>query len=327
MKIKSFWALAAAGLSLVSAARAVVLAESFTNDPAQDGWQVFGDTNLFQWDSANHVLDVTWDSSQPNSYFYHPLGMSMGRSNDFSMAFDLFLTDYAVGFPPNTYQFELAAGFLNFGQAAAPGFLRGYDSYANLVEFDFFPADDVGDSNYVVTTFFDSDYDYGDSMFSAAMAPLPTNTVIRVTMNYSADNQTGTTSLTTNGALIFPPVSATLARPPLFGNFSVDTFAVESYSGVDSGGSLLAHGWIGNVRLVVPAPLSLQGVTLGDGSRQVRFASQAGWLYVLESSADLQTWLPVGAAVAGTGGVLVLQDSSSVQQQQFYRVTAQNAGE
>jgi hypothetical protein len=324
MKIKLLLALASAGLSLLSAPRAATITEDFTRDPFQDGWRVFGDTNLFQWDSTNHVLDVTWDSSRPNSYFYHPLGMSMGRSNDFSMAFDLFLTDYAVGFPPNYYQFELAAGFLNYGEAAGPGFLRGsFDTYPDLVEFDYFPADDLGDSDYLLTTFFDSEYDYGDIESSAATTPLPTNVVIRVSMNYTANNQTSVLTLTTNGVALFAPLPVTLANPPDFDNFRVDTFAVESYNGADSGGSILAHGAIGNVLLVVPPPLNIVQVTLDDGVAGVQIASQTGWNYVLQSSADLQTWRPVGPGVVGTGGLLMLRDPNPIQQQQFYQVNAQ----
>ena len=66
--------LALAGLSVVSASRAVTVVEDFSTDPQAKGWQVFGDTNLFAWNSTNRNLEVTWDSTQPNSYFYYPLG-------------------------------------------------------------------------------------------------------------------------------------------------------------------------------------------------------------------------------------------------------------
>ena len=83
MKIESLLALAAAGLSLLPAARAATISEDFSSDPLKNGWQIFGDTNLFRWDAANRVLDVTWDSSQPNSYFYHPLGHYPGHERRF----------------------------------------------------------------------------------------------------------------------------------------------------------------------------------------------------------------------------------------------------
>jgi hypothetical protein len=112
------------------------IAENFSANPLQNGWQIFGNTNLFQWDSTNHNLAVTWDSSQTNSYFYHPLGTVVTRNDDFSVAFDLRIDDAAIG----GYGFELAIGLFNLADATCPNFFRGtgYDS-PNLVEFDYFP--------------------------------------------------------------------------------------------------------------------------------------------------------------------------------------------
>src|SRR5258708_6701764 len=71
---KLFITLAIASLSVLSVVRATTIAENFSADPLLDGWQVFGDTNQFQWNSTDQNLDVTWDSTKPNSFFYHPLG-------------------------------------------------------------------------------------------------------------------------------------------------------------------------------------------------------------------------------------------------------------
>src|SRR5882757_1025375 len=92
--------LAVASLSVLPVVRATTITENFTSDPSLDGWQVFGDTNLFQWDATNHNLAVTWDSTHPNSYFFHPLGGYLTRNDDFSIAFDLRLTDIASGNEP-----------------------------------------------------------------------------------------------------------------------------------------------------------------------------------------------------------------------------------
>jgi len=75
-------------------------AENFATDPAADGWRIFGDAKLFNWNNTNHVLDVTWDSGDTNSYFYHPLGTVVNRDDDFSVAFDLILRDIGPGPDP-----------------------------------------------------------------------------------------------------------------------------------------------------------------------------------------------------------------------------------
>ena len=85
--------LAFASLFILATAQAGTLVEKFNTDPSLDGWQAFGDTNLFQWDSTNQVLDVTWDSTQPNSYYYHPLGVTLTITDGFCVVFDLQVND------------------------------------------------------------------------------------------------------------------------------------------------------------------------------------------------------------------------------------------
>src|SRR5271157_5082570 len=129
-------ALALAGASLITVRGGTIL-ENFATNPLQDGWTVFGDTNLFQWDATNHDLRVTWDSSQPNSYFYHPLGTTVTRADDFSLSFDLDLTDIGLGI--HSYlsnSFTIALGFLNLAVATGPAFLRGTSTNSpDLAEF------------------------------------------------------------------------------------------------------------------------------------------------------------------------------------------------
>ena len=48
--------------------------EDFSSDPATRGWRAVGQTNLFAWNATNQDLEVTWDSSQTNSYFCKALG-------------------------------------------------------------------------------------------------------------------------------------------------------------------------------------------------------------------------------------------------------------
>src|ERR1700722_4888339 len=143
-KIRSL-ALASLFMLSVTSVFATTITENFTNDPAADGWQVFGDTNLFQWDSTNKILDVTWDSTQPNSYFYHPLGTTMTSTNDFMFSFDFQLNDLASGTQPDFPQtFQIAIGLLNFAEATNDGFIIGTGYNApDIVEFDYFPGFDI----------------------------------------------------------------------------------------------------------------------------------------------------------------------------------------
>ena len=104
--------------------------------PALDGWQVFGNTNLFQWNSTNRMLDVTWDSSQTNSYFYHPLGVTLTTNDSFCVLFDLQLNDAVVTQDGN----QVAVGLFHFSDATSPDFNRANSPLPNLFEFDYFPA-------------------------------------------------------------------------------------------------------------------------------------------------------------------------------------------
>src|SRR5438309_4565105 len=60
---RNFGAPAVASVSLLFAVgtSAATLAEDFSTNPSQNGWQIFGNTNLFGWDATNHQLAVTWD--------------------------------------------------------------------------------------------------------------------------------------------------------------------------------------------------------------------------------------------------------------------------
>src|SRR5579884_1475941 len=84
-------ALAIAGAFIVFACNvhALDFTDNFSVNPLTNGWQIFGNTNLFRWNAANHDMDVTWDSSQSNSYFYHPLGITLTTNSSFTFAFDI----------------------------------------------------------------------------------------------------------------------------------------------------------------------------------------------------------------------------------------------
>src|SRR5437016_4144554 len=98
-------------LAVGFAANAAMISVDFSADPKTTGWQIFGDSSLFGWNRTNHNLEVTWDSSHSNSFFYLPLRTILAKSDDFSFAFDIRLRDIRLGVSPGkTNTFEIALG-------------------------------------------------------------------------------------------------------------------------------------------------------------------------------------------------------------------------
>jgi hypothetical protein len=329
---------AVAGLCLVPTARAATLNQDFSTDPFQAGWRIFGDPDLFRWNSGAQHLEVTWDSTQPNSYFFHSLGTSLSRGDDFSLAFDFMLTDVESGNEPGkTGGLELAIGFLNLAVATGTNFMRGaYGGAPSLVEFDYFPAGyyDIGGIIYAVAatttpTFIATNgFDFAPTLFAPYEVELPTNVLVHVTMMFNANGQTLATKLSTNGVpfLQLANVVLTDTNSSAFtetDDYRVDAISVSSYSSAgDPYDSVLAHGMVENIALTFPLPLDTLTGGFSNGVWQVQFVSRSNWLYTLEGTADFQSWTQVATPVAGTGGTLVLQDSNPAINRFFYRVRA-----
>jgi hypothetical protein len=319
--------------------RAATFTEDFSSDPMQNGWKTFGDTNLFQWDSTNQDLAVTWNSSQTNSYFYHPLGTIVARDDDFTIDFDIFLNDIMSGNEPGkTSPLSIGIGFFNFAGATSTNFGRGiYGGAANLAEFSYFPTGyyDLGNVLFpsfptTTPTFISSSgFAYAPTTFSPYVLELPTNQWIHVAMSYTAANQTMTMVLTTNGALLthLPDVVLTDTNSSQFGasnDIRVDTFSINSYSSAgDDFDSVLAHGFVRNIAVTVPPPpvQNLAGA-VRNGAWQVQFNDLTNWLYTLQSSADLSTWSDISDAVPGVDTALSIIDTNALTDKAFYRVRA-----
>lgn len=309
-------------------AKEVTLQEAFSSDPLMNGWQIFGETNLFHWDATRQNVQVTWDSSKPNSYLYRPLGTLVDRHDDFSLAFDLRLDDIAAGLTPGKPStFPLAIGLLNRGDAKGPNFIRGTGSNSpNLVEFNFFPDTGFGPTVWPAIWSTNSTLTYhGANDYS--ILDLPLGVVLRITMSYTASNSTLVTTIATNGVSAAPINPVTLSRN--FTNFRVDSFAVESYSDggqeTKSSGSLLAHGVVDNLVITMPPPpvQNLRGA-LVNGQWQATFLSRTNWNYMMEATQDFSAWSDVSPSANGTGGELILQDTNAASfNTRFYRVKAQ----
>jgi len=318
-------ALAGLVLSLSPSSASQIVHEDFASDPGLRGWQTHGEASLFAWNATGQNLRVTWDSSRTNSYFHRSLGTDLTRHDDSSLAFDLRLSDLAIGTTPGKeFTFQIALGFLNGRDATQPGFLRGtgLDS-PNLVEFDYFP--DSGFGATVSPTIISSNMVFA-SGFNAPLA-LTTNDWFHVTMRYTASDQTLVTTMTRNGTPFGPIESVTLTNQA-FTDFHVDQFAISSFSDFgqdpDWDGSILAHGEVDNIELILPDPpvAVIRGEPVA-GHWTAAFTSQTNWVYTLEATQEFASWQTVSAPAAGTGGVLSLSDTHGLGGRAFYRVLAE----
>jgi hypothetical protein len=334
--------LALASLSVVSALGAVTIVEDFSSNPLAQGWQVFGETNLFGWNATNRNLEVTWDSTRPNSYFYHPLGAQFSRYDDLSAEFDLQLADIASGVEPGkTGPLQIALGFLNLAGATSTNFMRGsWGGAPDVAEFDYYPSGyyDVGGSIWdilpTVTPSFISGIDsrhYAPAYLNAYEYELPVNQTVHVRLTYDGLSQTATLTLTTNGVSL-----ATLPGLMLNGSdnsqftgaddFRVDTFSISSYSSRgDDYDSVLAHGTVANLAVTaLLRPISwLSGAFTTNGVWQAQFFSRSNWQYTLESTTNFESWTSVSPTLRGTDGNLALQDTNAPTARAFYRVRAE----
>jgi hypothetical protein len=313
-----------------AAVTGTVLTEDFSNNPTGDGWKTFGNTNLFTWNATNQGLQVTWDSTQPNSYFYHPLGTIMTSNDAFSVSFDLLLNDASTN-KDGTNSMELAVGFFNSSEAQSAGFFRGAVGVApNIAEFDFF----AGNGNYypagvpsVDATLIDADNYY---YFAYDDVPWNFGACYHVTINHAAGTSALTGQILTNGQL-YANLPGT---PGSYYNegtrdFRLDTIAISSYSDANSAGyhygpsSLTAHGMVKNLLITgPPPPVTYLSGSLTNNIWQVQFWSRTNWNYTLEKSPDLRTWSPLAPATGGSGVQMALQDTNAAAQGQYYRVSA-----
>jgi hypothetical protein len=313
--------LAAAG----APAAAAVWSEDFASDPSARGWRVFGDSSLFQWSPAAQGLDVTWDSSRPNSFFHRPLGDILTRRDDFTLEFDLRLQSIEGGFrPEKASTFQIAVGLVRLAAVTNTSFVRAtVPGTANVVEFDYFPP--AGGIDATVSPVLVS----SNHQFLPAFAfplELSTGSWFRVVMRYAASNQTLVTTLQRDGQPfgLVPDIRVSAS----FTDFRVDTLAVCSYSDAgDPEGSVRARGVVDNLRVTTPpSPVRALAAVSGEAHCGVRFLGRTNWSYTLLRSPDLQSWsvaqqLPLaGATNVSLSDPLPLPAAG---ERRFYRVLAE----
>lgn len=317
--MKQIRLLALAGLFVLSAARcgAATFTENFSTDPLQNGWHVFGDTNLFQWDAANQNLAVTWNSTNRNSYFYHPLGTVLALDDNFSVSFDLQLSNATA----TGYGFELAIGLLHWSDATNAAFSRSGGNSPNLFEFDYFPPDGFGDLYSIDATLKDTNSGYAGFYFAYDNLPLNPGILYHVTLTHAANSPTVSGEVLANGQ-IYTSLTNIYSSSP--GDFRLDTLSISSYEDDGFGDSIVAGGTLDNFVVTLPPPpvQHLTGV-LTNGVWQAEFISRSNWLYTLQRTINFQTWADVSTAVAGSGTNLLLPDTNEPAGDAFYRVKAE----
>jgi len=335
---KLLFALALAGSVLVpTPVHAVTFSQNFSTNPTADGWEIFGDTNLFQWNSTNQNLEVTWDSTKSNSFFHLPLGMTLTRNDDFSIEFDLNLSDIASGVEPGkTGPLQLGFGFLNSTNAMSANFKRGsYGDAPNVAEFDYYPYGfyDYGGVIYEAPAATTPSFilevnsiDYSPIVISVYNNELPTNQPVHVTFSYTASNQTAVVIVTTNGASTASLPALVLTSANGFEDsdeFHVDMFSVSSYSSAGNDfDSVLAHGTVDNIVVTLPPPVQNLTGAFSNGVWQAQFNSYSNWLFTLERTTNLISWEDVSLPTGGNRTNLLLQDTNAVLDKAFYRVRA-----
>jgi hypothetical protein len=302
--------------------------EDFSTDPTERGWAVFGDASLFGWNDETERLEVTWDSSKTNSYFFRPLGTVLDTNDDFEFGFTLELDSVTVGVDPaKPFTFQIALSLLEWQSAADPEFLRGTGvdptrGPRNMVEFAYFP--DSGFGATISPSMISSRNEFA-TQFNFPLE-LTTGDQFDVTMRYTAAQRTLRTVVTRNRAPFAPIQDVTL--PVEFAAFKLDTVAVCSYSdaGQDSqfGGSIFAQGRIDEIQLYLPEPpvRNLVARQAADGWR-LTFAAQPGWVYELERTVDFVSWTIADSQSSHSRQELTLTDSNAPAFQSFYRVRAE----
>lgn len=302
-----------------SGSNAATIKEDFAHEPTADGWRAFGDTNLFYWNPTNQNLEVTWDSSQANSYFYLPLGFVLTKRDNFSLEFDLRPSQIQAGVEVGKKNaFELALGFLNFTAATDSAFKRGTAvNSPNLVEFSYFPDTGFGAtvSPVIVST--------NGQFFPSFTFPLELTVgdTFHVRIQYLASSQKLTTTMVRNGAAVGPVQDVNL--PAGFTDFAVDTVSINSYSDAGADGSILARGVVDNLVITVPGPpIGPLQDQLNHGTYEVNFQSRSNWVYTLETTTDFRSWTPASSPVRSLASFMSLSNNNSPTNQAFFRVKA-----
>lgn len=307
-------------------APAAVHVEDFATDPEARGWRVHGDPSPFAWDALNAQLEVTWDSTRPNAFFFRPLDTVLTRSDDFRMAATLRVSELATSSPQETFQ--IAFGLLRRTDAFRTNFFRGAGIHPlhgarNLVEFAYFPA-----SETIAPTF--SAVAVGTNYTRWATVDLfPLELILdepfRVEVRFRKEGQVLSLRVQRDGE---PYGTREQVLATGLGDFRLDAFAIAAYSGEHQpagyGGQIRARGSVDDVEIETPDPprLAIELVRTPTAN-QVSLPVLEGWRPRLQRSRDLQGWdnLPIEAIEASARWIF--EDREVLTHATWYRVELQ----
>jgi len=292
----------------------------FTEDPFAAGWRVLGVTNLFVWKASEGVMEIRWDSSQPNSAFYLPLDWTLDRRERFAIEWEMTVAEVHAGVRPGKpFAFELAVGFFRKEDVVAEGFRRGTGVDArNLVEWDFFPDTGYGATVWPTVISSEGRFNYNSSS-DYVIWDLPIGKPVRGRLTFDGKKSMLETEVWVDGQQAFPPLQVPLH--PSFSNFQVDAVGFLSYSDAGSNGSLQARAMVRWVRVTVPdRPIRSIRLVRGPQGWVVRFQGRSGWRYELLESEDLRHWTVVTECRMEADGWVELPVPVSKSRQRFYRV-------
>jgi hypothetical protein len=295
----------------------------FSSDPfvvPTPKWSVLGAAELFEWNPSAQQLDITWDSSRPNTFCTWPLPRSLRSHDAFSFSWDLRLND-AGPRDTSTRSNVLQISVVLARRARLPD---GYPQRTSagraldLLDFSFFPLADYGPfgaSAYIAPVAFGESsigYSFGNSF------NLADGQSHRVECTWDPVARALRTMV--EGAGSIADTSPALVATD---DFELDTFAIVVWNeGPTPRDSLLAHGSIRSVVITAPEP-PVGSLTFRSNSRSIGFQSQTGYRYQLEASGDLSEWASTGPDAAGTGGPMEFSDlRKALFLHQFYRVRA-----
>jgi hypothetical protein len=277
---------------------------------------VHGDASLFR--PGNGAVEVWWDSSRTNSYFYYPLGLTLTAQDRFSLRFSLRLSEIAIGTTPEKpYTFQIAVGLINTTNAFDPQMYRGTGvntthGARNLVEWNYFP--DSGFGATVAPTIASE----GNQIAFSGNYPLelkPDQTY-SFELTFSPEDRTLRSTLQAGGSAPLPLKNLILSSS--FDGFQLNALAISSYSDFGQSapfaGSIQARGVVSDLQATVfdRPRLTMNGLAL-------QFRGRPGWQYFIESSSDLTDWQTSHGPFDGTGG-LVSANLEAVGRGRSFRV-------